>query len=159
MNRNLVLAAAVLALGTVPLFAAEGDAPADRGAREGEMFKRLDTNNDGVLTKDELEARGAQRVAQSFDKLDRDKDGMVTQEEMKEARTTRMAAMKEHAEERFKTADKNGDGSLSKEEATAGMPRLAQRFDALDQNKDGQLSPDELRAAAQGRQHRERPAP
>jgi Ca2+-binding EF-hand superfamily protein len=146
MNRNLLLAAVVLASGTAALLAAEGNAP-DRSAREGEMFKRLDTNHDGVLTKDELQAKGAQRVAQSFDKLDRDKDGMVTQEEMKEARTTRMAAMREHAEERFKTADKNGDGSLSKEEATASMPRLAQRFDSLDQNKDGQLSRDELRNA------------
>jgi len=154
MNRNLVLAAAVLALAPAALFAAEGDAPPDRGAREGDMFTRLDTNHDGVLTKDELEARGAQRIAKSFDKLDRDKDGMVTQDEMKEARTTRMTAMKEHAEERFKTADKNGDGSLSKEETTASMPRLAQRFDALDQNKDGQLSPDELRAAGKGRHDR-----
>jgi Ca2+-binding EF-hand superfamily protein len=165
MNRNLILAAALLALSPAALFAAEGDAPDDaaregRSAREGEMFKRLDTNHDGVLTKDELQAKGAQRVAQSFDKLDRDKDGMITQDEMKEARTTRMAAMKEHAEERFKTADKNGDGSLSKEEATASMPRLAQRFDSLDQNKDGQLSSDELRAAGQGR-HRggDRPTP
>jgi len=76
---------------------------------------------------------------------------MVTQEEMREARTTRMAAMKEHAAGRFKAADTNGDGSLSKEEAQTGMPRLAQRFDTLDQNQDGQLSPDELRAAAPGR--------
>jgi Ca2+-binding EF-hand superfamily protein len=152
MNRNSIVAAALLALAPAALFAAaEGDAPADRSAREAEVFKRLDTNQDGVLTKDELQAKGAQRVARSFDKLDRDKDGMVTQDEMKEARATRMAAMKGHAEERFKAADKNSDGSLSKEEATASMPRLAQRFDALDQNKDGQLSPDELRAAGKGK--------
>jgi Ca2+-binding EF-hand superfamily protein len=141
MNRNLVLAAALLALAPATLLAGEGERKGDGG------FSRLDTNKDGVLTKDELQAKGADRIAASFDKLDRDKDGMVTQEEMKEARTTRMAAMREHAEERFKTADKNGDGSLSKEEATASMPRLAQRFDSLDQNKDGQLSRDELRNA------------
>lgn len=154
MNRNLILAAALLALAPAAVFAAETDAPADRGAREGDLFKRLDTNHDGVLTRDELQSRGAQRIARSFDKLDRDKDGMVTQEEMKEARTTRMAAMKEHAEERFKSADKNGDGTLSKDETTTSMPRLAQRFDTLDQNKDGQLSPDELRAAGKGRHDR-----
>jgi len=158
MNRNSIIATAVLALAPAALFAAaESAAPPDRSAREAEMFQRLDTNQDGVLTKDELQAKGAKRVAQSFDKLDRDKDGMVTQDEMREARTTRMAEMKEHAEERFKAADKNADGSLSKEEATAGMPRAAKRFDTLDQNKDGQLSPDELRAAGGGR-HGDKPA-
>ena len=57
-------------------------------------------------------------------------------------------------EERFKAADKDGNGTLSKEEVSASMPRLASRFDALDTNKDDQLSPDELRAARAGREKR-----
>jgi Ca2+-binding EF-hand superfamily protein len=156
MNRNLVLAAALLALAPATLLAGEGE-------RKGDAFTRLDTNKDGVLTKDELQAiekdprqaKGAERIAASFDKLDRDKDGMVTQEEMREARTTRMAAFKEQAATRFREADKNSDGMLSKEETQAGMPRLAERFDKLDQNKDGQLSPEEMRGAGR---HRERAA-
>jgi Ca2+-binding EF-hand superfamily protein len=148
MTRNLVLAAAFLALLPATLLAGEGE-------KRGDAFTRLDTNQDGVLTKDELQAKGADRIAASFDKLDRDKDGMVTQEEMREARSTRVAAFKEQAETRFREADKNSDGLLSKEETQAGMPRLAQRFDKLDQNKDGQLSPEELRGAGR---HRERAA-
>jgi Ca2+-binding EF-hand superfamily protein len=144
MNRNLVLAAALLALAPVTLLAGEGE-------RKGDGFSRLDTNKDGVLTRDELEAKGAARIAASFDKLDRDKDGMVTQEEMREARTTRMAAFKAQAETRFREADQNSDGMLSKEETQTGMPRVAERFDKLDQNKDGQLSPDELRSAGRHR--------
>lgn len=57
-------------------------------------------------------------------------------------------------EERFKAADKDGNGTLSKEEVSASMPRLAGRFDSLDTNKDGQLSADELRAAHAGREKR-----
>ena len=144
MSRNLVLAAALLALMPATLLAGEDE-------RKGDAFTRLDTNKDGVLTKDELQAKGAARIAASFDKLDRDKDGMVTQEEMREARTTRMAAFKEQAQTRFREADQNSDGMLSKEETQAGMPRLAERFDKLDQNKDGQLSPEELRGAGRHR--------
>lgn len=46
-------------------------------------------------------------------------------------------------ESAFKRADTNGDGKLSKEEASR-LPGIAARFDELDKNKDGVLSPDEL---------------
>lgn len=55
--------------------------------------------------------------------------------------------------ERFKAADKDGNGQLSKEEVAASMPRVGERFDALDTNKDGQLSPSELRAGRTRRQN------
>ena len=47
--------------------------------------------------------------------------------------------------DRFKKADTNADGSISRAEA-ASMPRLAKHFDEIDANKDGQASADELRA-------------
>jgi beta-lactam-binding protein with PASTA domain len=47
--------------------------------------------------------------------------------------------------EAFDTADINGDGKLSFEEALASVPGLTQAvFDALDTNGDGYLSPAEL---------------
>jgi hypothetical protein len=49
--------------------------------------------------------------------------------------------------ERFKAADKNGDGAISKAEADgAGMKRLSKNFDAIDANKDGKVTPDEMKA-------------
>ena len=50
-------------------------------------------------------------------------------------------------QERFKAADADGSGSISREEAKVAMPRLLQNFDAIDANKDGQLSADEMRTA------------
>src|SRR5215207_4901973 len=57
--------------------------PGDGGAKrpgkfgEGEMFKRLDANSDGKISKDE--AKGP--IASAFDRIDADKDGYVTQAE------------------------------------------------------------------------------
>lgn len=59
------------------------------------------------------------------------------------------AAKGEHAHkmhERLKAADKNGDGLISREEASASLPRLAKHFDEIDANKDGQISKEEMKA-------------
>jgi Ca2+-binding EF-hand superfamily protein len=61
-----------------------------------------------------------------------------------------MAAQGNH----FAKMDKNGDGQISREEATA-FPHLSKRFDKIDTNRDGILSKDEMKAAAQQmRDHR-----
>jgi len=46
----------------------------------------------------------------------------------------------------FKKADKDSDGTLTKDEARA-MPRVAKNFDAIDTDKDGTVSLDEIRAS------------
>lgn len=48
------------------------------GGRHGDMMKRLDTNNDGVITKAEAEAAAMQR----FDKMDANHDGRIDQTEI-----------------------------------------------------------------------------
>jgi hypothetical protein len=60
--------------------------------------------------------------------------------------------MRQAFDQRFKKADTNGDGKLSKAEADAGMPRIAKNFDTIDANKDGFITPDEIRAAMEKRQ-------
>ena len=62
--------------------------------------------------------------------------------------------------ERFKAADKDGDGKISREEANAALPRIARNFDAIDTNKDGFVTKEELRAyheknAAARKEHKE----
>lgn len=55
------------------------------------------------------------------------------------------------ADARFKKADADGNGALSRAEAEKGMPRVVRHFDDLDANKDGQLSREELDAARKKR--------
>jgi hypothetical protein len=51
------------------------------------------------------------------------------------------------AEQRFKAADKDGDGKLTREEARAGMPRVHSNFDKLDTGKLGFVTLDQVKAA------------
>jgi Ca2+-binding EF-hand superfamily protein len=52
--------------------------------------------------------------------------------------------MRAKAEQRWKDADKDGDGALSREEAQASMPGLAERFEKFDSNGDGKIARDEM---------------
>jgi len=139
-----LVVASLLALAPLVAFAHEsGQAHGHGGA---DLFKKWDTNGDGVVTKEEAQAASAADLAKRFDELDLNKDGQVTREEMSQAREARRTAMKERFAADFKAADKNGDGALSKDEATASMPLVARHFDALDTNKDGVVTQEELQA-------------
>ena len=59
-----------------------------------------------------------------------------------------LADQHDKLEAAFKKADKDNDGTLTKEEAKA-MPRVAKHFDAIDTDKDGTVSMDELNASMQ----------
>ena len=50
-------------------------------------------------------------------------------------------------EQRFKRADTNGDGAISRAEAQTSLPRLARHFERVDANKDGQVTREEMAAA------------
>ena len=43
-------------------------------------------------------------------------------------------------------ADRDGSGTLSRDEVRAGAPRLLDQFDNIDVNHDGELSPQEIRS-------------
>ena len=64
--------------------------------------------------------------------------------------------MQQRVHDWFKKVDKDGDGSISREEAQANAPRLAKNFDAVDANHDGKVTMEELRAYHQAmrEQHR-----
>jgi Ca2+-binding EF-hand superfamily protein len=135
--------ASLLALAPLAAFAAD-PGPAPGGPPNG-MFKKWDTNGDGVVTKEEAQAASADNLSKRFDQMDLNKDGQLTPDEISKAHDMRRTAMREKFAEQFKSADKNGDGGLSKEEAAA-MPRIAEHFDELDTNKDGIVTQEELQA-------------
>jgi len=61
------------------------------------------------------------------------------------------AEVQARVQERFKRADADGDGSLSREEARKGMPLVARDFDRIDANRDGRVTMDELEATLKAR--------
>ncbi len=154
--KTLVFAAVLAAL-PLALSAQEPAAPAaaspgtaqgmPHAGRHHDFFAQWDTNGDGQISREEAQAAGAAMALKHFDKLDLNKDGVVTKAEIQQARANRRAAFQQKFEARFKAADTNGDGGLSKEEAAKSFPWLARRFDQLDTNKDGLLTIDELKAA------------
>ena len=56
----------------------------------------------------------------------------------------RMEAM---LEQRFKAANTTADGKLTKEQAEAGMPRIAKNFDKIDVDHKGYITLDQIKAA------------
>lgn len=116
--------------------------------RAAGMFARADGDGDGFVSKQE--AASMPRLAERFDSLDKDGDGRLSQAEMPAAR--RGARAQQAGAHRgmqgrhgMKAMDANGDGSISREEATAaGMS--ADRFAQSDANKDGRLDRADLQA-------------
>ena len=66
----------------------------------------------------------------------------------------RMQQMKAKADAWWKKVDTDGDGRISRDEASANAPHVAKNFDKIDSDHDGTVSREELRAAMRER-HRE----
>lgn len=85
--------------------------------RVGDRFGRLDANEDGVLDRDELAGRKAERITfkqrRRMHVLDTNKDGSVSKEEFLAERKAR-----------FSMIDLNGDGKITAED----LPPRAARF-------------------------------
>lgn len=157
--RTLVIAAATLAAG-----GAIAGEPAEPGMhRAGHpMVMRLDTDQDGKVSREEFEAGHAERFAQ----LDADGSGGLSFEEMAagmhrhahgkgqgKAEGDRQAGERgerrlQYLQERYAAADADGDGSLSRAEFDA---LGAARFGHMDANGDGAIEPGEM---GRGRHHR-----
>ena len=107
-------------------------------------FDRLDTNKDGMISRDEFakgrELRIEQRVVINGD------GKMPMGEGMRMHGKGGMGGMGMMMGGMMKMADANKDGRVSLQEATAAA---LQRFDRADTNHDGRLTPDERRAAHQ----------
>lgn len=132
---------------------------------ESEHFDKIDTNHDGQLSVDEIEAARREGAAKHFAAKDTDKDGKLSRAEvakMPDAVFARIDANHDgfltpdelaqahqgHGQKGFQRADTNGDGVISRDEALA---RSDKRFARLDTNGDGVITQEEMNAHHHGK--------
>lgn len=169
MKIHALAAAALMLLPALSFAQAPtGVAQDHRGMHHGGL-ERFDTDNDGRISRSELDAGQAQRDAMraqhperaeraeqrkheapTFAALDANRDGYIVRSEVtayhERMRPQRAAERQAAFDARFKDADLNRDGKLGRVEVQEKMPRLADRFAWLDDNRDGFLTRAELEA-------------
>jgi hypothetical protein len=115
-------------------------------------FNAIDTNHDGVITKEEIaaaqtkalqqaQAAEDQRMDAEFKKLDTNKDGQLSFAEFKAAAPALRVG--ESADQMLANLDANHDGKVSKQEYEA---RPLSNFEKADANHDGVLTAQEVAA-------------
>ena len=151
MNKVALLTATFLigvASTAVIATAKGGPGAGPRGAGLEQMFERVDTNNDGAITRAEIEAASAARFAAT----DTNGDGFLSLEEMTTAAETESADRRaKRIEARLNWLDANDDGQLSLEEMQANDRRIDRMFEHLDANSDGSITKAEAEAAKMNR--------
>lgn len=114
-----------------------------------EMFMKLDTDQDGVITKQEfftsprISRLPEEKRERIFARLDRDGDGSLSKEDIQE--------IQKEGEQRardFRELDADASGGLNFEEFSQGkfLQKLSEEkrreiFERLDTNRDGEISP------------------
>lgn len=117
-------------------WSAEPTASRNQELRFNQMFRNLDANNTGKISRTEAEAK-APAIAEHFDQIDVDHDGGLTKKEIKDAFLAADNRRREFSRS-LDAADKDKDGKLSRDEARV-LPNMSANFDAIDSNRDEQL--------------------
>ena len=143
------------------------------------MFAAIDANNDGVLSQDEMsahhEAKRAEMEARSVDRMfenfDANKDGLISREEAVAGKAAKREEMQARWGERkgadggkpefkgkhFARMDKDGNGSISKDEFE-GQPMMM--FERFDEDGDGVVVIEDIQVKrGEGRRFKWREAP
>ena len=117
-----------------------------KGGMMKHMLSLADTNNDGKITQEEIDAARDER----FSRYDTDGDGRLS---LKEYEGLFVEIMQPMIVRSFQRLDPNGDAQLEKTEFDKPTERLVERFD---RNDDGALSRDDRRHRWSWRKHKDR---
>lgn len=126
-------------------------APSPPPKDSSEMFSSLDTDADGYLTVEEMQAGGVPDVEKIFGEVDTDSDGKISEAESntfdEKMRTNGPQGMAsappppQDSSEIFSSLDTDGDGYLTVEELQAGaVPDAEKIFGEIDTDSDGKVS-------------------
>lgn len=149
MFKHSLIAALIL----VPAMGIAADgADGAKGGRAAH-FRDADTDRSGTLSRAEVE-KAIPYLSQKFDGIDRNKDGQLSRAELAAWNKTHRGGRQAKAAERFRHADADGDGAISRAEAAKHAPRLAKRFDQIDADRDGRLTQEELRVYREAKRSR-----
>lgn len=137
MFKESITVLAIVA-GLVATSAQARDGDNDRkGAQHEARFSQMDTNGDGQVTAEEINAQATAR----FVAADVDGNGALSMEEMQ------VAAQSMQTQRLLKRFDANGDGALSAEElAMPESGKGAKRFERMDADNSGDVSLEEMQA-------------
>ncbi|MFA6241877.1 MAG: hypothetical protein WC655_13165 [Candidatus Hydrogenedentales bacterium] len=116
-----------------------------------QLAKRADVDQDGKVTFEEMSKVAPNMTQERFNQIDTNKDGVLTMEDRakggKEGKGGDPAA-RANAVKKLQSADANGDGKVTFEEALAAKPGYPKEaFDKFDTNKDGVISAEDLPSA------------
>lgn len=102
----------------------------------------MDADKDGYVTREE--AKDYPMLLAQFDAADANKDGKLDIAEMDARRNVMRASGRAKAQERWQAADTDGDGAISRKEAKASMPGVAERFKKFDVDGNGKIERNEM---------------
>lgn len=122
-----------------------------QGTGKAKRFEQIDQNQDGKISKSEMNAFADSRFAA----MDTDNDGVVSIDEAQAKARTKAA---ERSKKRFTQADKDGNGVVDKDEFDSRRgERQALLFSRFDTDGDGLLSREETQKAwRQKKQHQQK---
>lgn len=137
------LVAATLGLGaTFAIAHADGDRYGKMGGSGGhrgqavqQMFKQFDSNRDGTITAEEMDAK----IASTLTDNDGDKDGSLN---LAEFENVWMTYTRFKMVDMFQRIDEDGDGQITEVELADKKTAM---MDRADRNGDGQITKSELR--------------
>lgn len=131
-----ILGMLVVAMPCIALAAGKQSDAASNKAKFDQMFKAVDENADGAISRSEAELK-APAMAEHFERIDANHDGGLSKAEIRTF-TAMLDKKRREFSQQLENADKDQNGMLSREEAKA-LPKLSENFDEIDSNLDGNL--------------------